>query len=463
MLTLERRFAEHWSTLAVPPQESIVVAFSGGVDSVVLVELLLSLPEAQRPQLHLAYFNHCLRTDSEQEERFVTHFAETHQLPLTVDCWQRVAATPITEASARVARYRFLTTVLHQQNSKWLLTAHHQDDLLETLLLRLIRSGGFNELPGLRTQTAFAEGWLLRPLLPFSKAELRAQARRRHWAHIEDSTNQTLFTQRNRLRLNVIPQLKAENPQILTHVSRFAAESLAVQELAQLSNQRIIAQMALRHAGQQLSGVLPEELAKLSMVARQLMWQAFWQQYLPRLPMPKQGTLEILAQLSGRRQGHHQVDLGHTWRFEQDYRAFTISQVPLSAENLSGAHEQVAKQQVIQLDQWLVLPQGRIGIFTRPQTVPADHQETRIYLEQMPDQWILRTPQAEDQVMLATGHHQKLRRRLIDQKVPLRLRERLWVLTADKKIVWVENIFNYKLWKAPETAKIIYVLWQRNS
>lgn len=433
-------------------RQPLVLAFSGGVDSTVLVDLCQQVDPQQ--SLTLAYFNHLLRADSAVEEQHVRAFAQERQLPLVVGHWQD-QPEQVNEANARQARYQFLAQVLHQRKSTVLLTAHHGDDLLETVLLRLLRSGGLNELPGLQWQRPFQQGArLVRPLLGFSKADLRIYASKRQLSYIEDQTNHRDFTVRNRLRQQVVPLLKAENPQVITHLNRFSDELATLKSLAHQQLQNVLKQAGIKKEANKIVGQLPP--VTLSATAWQLFWQLFWQTYLPQQPLPKQGLLQQLARLSQKPQGHHVLDLGQQWQFKQTYRNFTVmlpESEPQAAKVMRPPCIDVPLDKILQVDgrQFAVLS-GVTADKTQKKTLP-------IALAHRPKSFTLRHAQNGDVLQLANGHHQPLRRYLINHKVPYKQRAKLWLLVADGQIIWLENYYHYKLFNESETARIIYVLW----
>ena len=132
---------------------TLVVAVSTGVDSMVLLDLLQNLPKLRRPRLIVAHVNHHLRTQSTAEEAFLRTYCRQRSLPLEVAQWA-VAEHPAKgiEAAARRFRYAFFATVMDKYQAQAVATAHHQDDLAETVLMKLIRGGRIEQLGALRWQ-----------------------------------------------------------------------------------------------------------------------------------------------------------------------------------------------------------------------------------------------------------------------------------------------------------------------
>ena len=189
----------------------LLVAFSGGPDSTALLLALHELlEESGRERLRAAHVDHGLQNEAAGWVEHCRAAAGVLGVPLTC-CEVEVRADGRgVEAAARRARYAALKTLM--QPGECLLTAHHQDDQWETVLLRMLRGTGVAGLAGIRESRAFGDGWLLRPLLDVPRAELRAWLEQRGASYIEDPSNRDTGFDRSFLRNEVIPLLRARWP-----------------------------------------------------------------------------------------------------------------------------------------------------------------------------------------------------------------------------------------------------------
>ena len=188
----------------------LVLGLSGGLDSMVLLELCHQLTQDTSIGLKAVYIHHGLSANADQWAEFCQQQCFKRQIPFEV---QKVQLNPTAniEAQARTARYSALSAfVLTPQTA--LLTAHHADDQLETLLLALKRGAGPAGLSGIAALQSFAAGWLLRPLLDFSREQLEVFAKQQQLQWIEDESNSDSRFDRNFLRLQVIPLLQQRWP-----------------------------------------------------------------------------------------------------------------------------------------------------------------------------------------------------------------------------------------------------------
>ena len=213
------------------PAHPILVAVSGGADSVCLLHALHQLAPVWRLSLHVVHIDHALRPDSADDATFVAALAHKLQLPI-----YQTRLIPGTldddpqglEAAARSARYGFLRQVAGQLGSHaTVVTAHHQDDQAETLLLHLIHGSGLAGLSGMAWVGELPDNQLpairlVRPLLGVSRAELHAYLQSYGLTWREDSSNGELVHLRNTLRHQVLPQLAAINPNIHATLARTA-------------------------------------------------------------------------------------------------------------------------------------------------------------------------------------------------------------------------------------------------
>jgi len=190
-----------------------VVAFSGGMDS----HLLLALMAEQRARLacplRAVHVDHGLHPDSPRWAEHCARVCEELGVPLVTER-VRVAAGPgpdsSPEARARAARYAAFERILGEGEA--LLTAHHLDDQAETFLLRLLRGAGTTGLAAMAPERRLGRGWLRRPLLGMSRAAIRGQALGRRLQWIEDPSNAELLADRNFLRHQIMPLLQSRWP-----------------------------------------------------------------------------------------------------------------------------------------------------------------------------------------------------------------------------------------------------------
>jgi tRNA(Ile)-lysidine synthase len=194
-----------------------VIAFSGGLDSSVLAHALAG---ADIPVLAI-HIDHGLQEESDAWSRHCETFAES--LGIGFEC-RRVAVQLESgkgpEASARDARYNALHAELRPGD--WLLSAHHREDQAETLLLNLVRGTGPAGIAGIGAVRRFGPGWLVRPLLYFDRADLKAYAELHEIDWIDDPSNKDKRFDRNFLRHEILPRLKTRWPDIATRLQRSA-------------------------------------------------------------------------------------------------------------------------------------------------------------------------------------------------------------------------------------------------
>jgi len=188
-----------------------VVAVSGGVDSMVLLDVLRRLPGVE---LVVAHYEHGIREDSDEDRKLVEHVAEQYGLTYTYEHGHLGAGA--SEATARAARYAFLRTVKKQTGAKAILTAHHQDDVIETAIINILRGTGRKGLSSLKDT-----GELVRPFLHIAKADILKYAHKHHVAWHEDSTNTSDLYLRNYIRQRVLPRLgEAGKQAFLSYISK---------------------------------------------------------------------------------------------------------------------------------------------------------------------------------------------------------------------------------------------------
>lgn len=206
--------------------KKILVAVSGGADSMSLLHFLYNHQKDLDIQLGIAHVNHKQRQESEHEEAYLHHWAEEHKVPFHYSAF----SGKFSENAARTFRYEFFKQVMKAYDYSALVTAHHADDQAETIFMRLLRGSRLRHLTGISAIRPFGTGQIIRPFLHLTKAQLPVTF------HFEDRSNTSLAYLRNRIRLSYLPTLSQENPKIKEHLCLLAEEiGLMEQALGELT------------------------------------------------------------------------------------------------------------------------------------------------------------------------------------------------------------------------------------
>lgn len=214
---LRRKLDELVAT--APAARRYIVAFSGGLDSTVLLHALAACTERELDAVLAVHVDHGLHTDSASWAAHCEAFAaglgvDYAMRQVTVD---RSAEGGL-EAAARHARYAALRSFI--EPGDWLLSGHHQDDQAETLLLNLMRASGPAGLAGIAPVRRFAAGWLVRPLLDTPRDDLEAYAESLGLDYVEDPSNLDQLFDRNYLRHEILPRLEQRWPDAAGRIRR---------------------------------------------------------------------------------------------------------------------------------------------------------------------------------------------------------------------------------------------------
>lgn len=209
---IAKRFLTIFNQLVCPdPKTKVLLALSGGMDSVVLFDLLL----AHKVNFEVAHCNFQLRgEESDKDAVFVSALCKTHGIQLHLRKFETIAQAHgngiSIEMAARELRYHWFQELIDEFSLDFLLTAHHAADNFETALLNLTKGTGIAGLKGISSRI----GKTVRPLLSFSKEELKTYAIERKLKWREDESNKSNEFQRNLLRNKVLPLLKEINPNV---------------------------------------------------------------------------------------------------------------------------------------------------------------------------------------------------------------------------------------------------------
>lgn len=244
----------------IPRHASVLIALSGGPDSVCLTKLLKTCRKSRALRLAAAHVNHGLRRSAAADERWVRRFCRDEGLEyfsLRVNVKQRARSeSESIEEAARHARYRALVDLARREGFDRLATAHTADDQAETVLMRLASGSGLwglAAIPVARTERGIQ---IIRPLLGISKSDILAALKRARASYRTDRSNTSLRYLRNRVRVQVIPYLsRTLNPRMAEHLSDLAADAGAWRSWADREASTFIARHLRCRAGEMRASV----------------------------------------------------------------------------------------------------------------------------------------------------------------------------------------------------------------
>lgn len=220
---MEKIFFETLKEYNFKENTKVLLAVSGGSDSVVMMDLFFKYKDFFNLNLFVCHFNHSLRKEADFDENFVKNLAKEYNLKFfskKEDVEKFSKRNKIsTEEGARILRYKFFNEILEKENINFLSLAHNKDDLAETVIMRILRGTGIHGLISMKKK----KDKYIRPLLDFSKKEIKEYILKNNLKFVEDSTNYLEIYKRNKIRLNLLPKLKQEfNPSIVDALCRLS-------------------------------------------------------------------------------------------------------------------------------------------------------------------------------------------------------------------------------------------------
>ena len=203
---------------------SAVIACSGGPDSMCLLYLLNSLKIEKNLQLICAHVNHKIRQESEKEAQIVQKYCKENGIIFELLEINEYKKERFSEEDARKKRYIFFNEVITKYHAKYLLTAHHGDDLIETILMRITRGSNLSGYIGIKQINDNGSYILLRPLLTTNKENILKYNNQNNIKYSIDKSNEDIRYTRNRYRKEILPFLKKENTNVHLKYLKFSEE-----------------------------------------------------------------------------------------------------------------------------------------------------------------------------------------------------------------------------------------------
>ncbi len=408
-------------TNLLPAKSKLLLAVSGGVDSVTLLHLLHNLRNYYGWEIVVAHYNHGVRPDSMLDAALVGELADAYGYPYLLGKYE---GTKKTEAALRKARYEYLEQMRRDTGSDYVVTAHHGNDRMETALFNTIRGADREGIVALRDR----RGNIVRPLLPFAKAEIIVFANLQGLRHREDSTNSDLNYSRNFVRNELIPYGSLTFRNFHHNFNRRLAKLDTLNQRIRTGFDRLEPQVIVTSSEQTI------EFKKAIFIALPLEIQRAFivrmvKQIMPSFQFSRKTVQDLLEHISSGKTGS-QYSLQSGLHLVNSYDTVIITSDP---EFVTGNQDNTFH--ALSITKPFLNVHFEVAIKDKPSAMG--------YNLKLPKQKVyIRHRQAGDRVYPAgmTGS-KKLQDVFVDAKIPRHLRA-YWpiVVTASNDIIWVPSL-----------------------
>ncbi|MCW3489144.1 tRNA lysidine(34) synthetase TilS [Dethiobacter alkaliphilus] len=423
------------------PGQKVVVAVSGGPDSLMLLHVLGELSAKLGITLHVAHIHHGLRAESDQEAVAVKKMAIGLGLPVSVsrvnvENWRQKAGTSL-QAAARQVRYGALERIAHRVGAACIATAHHRDDLVETLLLRLLSGSGLDGLKGFPIQRVLPSGLsVVRPLYDVTREEIEAYCRTYKLKPLQDPTNRKVDYLRNRVRLRLLPFLEREfGSHVRQSLARAAAllgqDSTLLTEVTSDAFARVCETAGRNSVVLNINKLHALPPALQDRVVRSALWQS-------GVKRPGRLHVEQVVALTIKKSPSAQLTLPDEVRAWRQYHRLCIGR--------PEAESEIESIEVVLPGQTCLKSVGqKIEAEIRPVqevSLPSsDRNQACLDLDRLKMPLVVRRRKPGDRMHpLGAPGKRKVKKVLADRKVPRRQREEVPLVLSGEEIAWLGGV-----------------------
>lgn len=417
--------------------EPVLLAISGGVDSMALLHAMQQLPMDEKPMMTILHVHHHLRSDADLDYELVAEYCLKNNLPYVVKHWHNPPTNNVEEA-ARLFRYQFFIEQMREKNSQVLLTAHHADDQMETILMRLVRGSTLAGYAGIQKERTLATGRLIRPLLAIEKKDLYAYCEAYNVPFREDESNESLLYSRNRYRNVIVPLIKQENEQAAKHFGEFS-ESLT--DLLTIAEPLIVGTFEVLFKQEGVAWELSIPLFKAQSESMQRMVLSHFLTKVWEVPTQRQHFQQLLLMIESEKPQTEITLAGGIIQKRYDTVRFKRS--------VTSEPGKLQFNQELELNAWLQLPfNGKIGLFLSHDTAPAGESQIQLNSQDIKLPLIVRNWQPGDTIRMnkTKPFTKKVARIFIDKKVPMEKRHQVWIVTDSEGKVLLVPGYASSIW-----------------
>lgn len=405
----------------IKENEMLITATSGGPDSMALLSLLIKLSKTKKITIICAHVNHNLRKESQEEAIMVEKYANENNLifeKMEINHYEGN-----TENYARTQRYNFFEKLIKKYNATYLLTAHHGDDLTETILMRMVRGSSLKGYSGFQEITDKETYKIYRPLITKTKDELLNYVKTNNIPYAVDKTNFSEEYTRNRYRLNILPILKKENKSVHLKFLKFS-------ETLKLYDDHIN-----KEANEKLNKVYQNNNLNLKLfenedelIKRKILYQILNNLYYKNISLITDNHVELILNIIESSRPNLKINLPSKVLVIKNY------------QNLYFTQNTEIKPYSFTFKDKVILPNDKILI--KEETEDTSNYTIRLNSKELSLPLIVRTKQNGDKMEIKNlNGHKKIKDIFIDEKISETARNSWPILTdQNNQIIWLPGL-----------------------
>ena len=403
--------------------DCIVVATSGGPDSMCLLHLLCELKQELNLKLIVAHVNHNLREASKIEASFVQKVCEENNLIYEYLEIKDYGQENI-EQAARLKRYNFFDELVHTYHAKYLMTAHHGDDLMETILMRLTRGSSLKGYAGFKKEYEKDNYKVVRPLITQTKQEIIEYMDNLGLKYFIDESNFSDKYTRNRYRKNILPFLKQEDPQVHHKYLKFSEELISVNNFLETYISNLIKDISDE------AGLKIDKLKELdNFLLRKVIEYTLNAIYINDLFLVNDKHTDLIIGMIRKGKSNSSITLPNNYQALKSYNYYKIEKI-----NKEAAYEYILEDEVI-------LPNHK-AIRKVSQKEDKSNNTIRLNSKDITLPIKIRTRKNGDRMLVKNlNGTKKIKNIFIDEKIPIAKRGEIPIVTdSNNTILWLPGV-----------------------
>lgn len=405
----------------IKENETLITATSGGPDSMALLSLLIKLSKTKKITIICAHVNHNLRKESQEEAIMVEKYANENNLifeKMEINHYEGN-----TENYARTQRYNFFEKLIKKYNATYLLTAHHGDDLTETILMRMVRGSSLKGYSGFQEITDNGTYKIYRPLITKTKDELLNYVKTNNIPYAVDKTNFSEEYTRNRYRLNILPILKKENKSVHLKFLKFS-ETLKLYD--DHINKEVNEKLNKIYQNNNLNLNLFENEDEL--IKRKILYKILNDLYYKNISLITDNHVELILNIIESPRPNLKINLPNKVLVIKNY------------QNLYFTQNTEIKPYSFTFKDKVILPNNQILI--KEETEDTSNYTIRLNSKELSLPLIVRTRQNGDKMEIKNlNGHKKIKDIFINEKISETARNSWPILTdQNNQIIWLPGL-----------------------